>query len=205
MKRVALRMLAILIAGAVAAAFEQQLVADDSTAIAAPTAEQLEFFEAKIRPVLIEQCYECHSGMNTTPKGGLRLDLRDAVMTGGDSGPALVPGKPEDSLLLKALRYDSYEMPPKGKLPDDVIADFEKWIQMGAPDPRTESAAPKATGIDYQKGLAFWAFRPPVKSEVPTIQNQAWAHSDIDRFVLHELEKQNLTPSVHISTNCALP
>jgi hypothetical protein len=195
MKRVALRMLAILIAGAVTAAFEQQLVADDSTASAAPSAEQLEFFEAKIRPVLIEQCYECHSGMNTTPKGGLRLDLRDTVMTGGDSGPALVPGKPEDSLLLKALRYDSYEMPPKGKLPEAVIADFEHWIQMGAPDPRTESAAPKAAGVDYQKGLEFWAFKPPAKPEVPSVQNQAWAHSDIDHFVLHELEKRNLKPS----------
>ncbi len=195
MKRVALRMLAILIAGTVTAAFEQQLAADDLPAGASPTAEQLEFFEAKIRPVLIEHCYECHSGMNSTPKGGLRLDLHDALMTGGDSGPALVPGKPEDSLLLKALRYDSYEMPPKGKLPEAVIADFEHWIQMGAPDPRTESAAPKAAGVDYQKGLEFWAFRPPVKSKVPSTQDQTWAHSEIDRFVLHELEKRNLKPS----------
>jgi hypothetical protein len=172
-----------------------QLWADDVGVKDAITPEQLEFFEAKIRPVLIEQCYECHSGKNSTPKGGLRLDLRDTLMTGGDSGPALVPGKPADSLLLKALRYESYEMPPKGKLPEAVIADFERWIQMGAPDPRTESAAPKATGVDYQKGLEFWAFRPPLKPEIPTVQNQAWAHSDIDHFVLHELEKRNLKPS----------
>jgi hypothetical protein len=195
MKRVALRMVAILMAFAVTAVLEQQLVAEDLNATATPTAEQLEFFEAKIRPVLIEHCYECHSGMNSTPKGGLRLDLRDALMTGGDSGPALVAGKPDDSLLLKALSYDSYEMPPKGKLPEAVIADFERWIQMGAPDPRTESAAPKAAGVDYQKGLEFWAFRPPVKSEVPSVHNQEWAHSDIDRFVLHELEERNLKPS----------
>lgn len=195
MKRVALRMLATLMAAAATVVFVHRLVAEDSPVVSSPTAEQQEFFEAKIRPVLIEHCYECHSGMNTTPKGGLRLDLRDTVMTGGDSGPALVPGKPEDSLLLKALRYDSYEMPPKGKLPEAVIADFEHWIQMGAPDPRTESAAPKTTGIDYQRGLEFWAFKPPVKSDVPSVQNQAWAHTDIDRFVLHELEKRNLKPS----------
>lgn len=172
-----------------------RLWADDVAAKNALTAEQLEFFEAKIRPVLVEQCYECHSGMSTTPKGGLRLDLREALMTGGDSGPALVPGKPEDSLLLKALRYESYEMPPSGKLSDAVVADFERWIQMGAPDPRTESAAPKSAGIDYRKGLEFWAFRPPLKAELPAVQNQTWAHSDIDRFVLHELEKRNLKPS----------
>ena len=195
MKCAVLRMLAILMAGSVTAVFGQLQAAEDLPVSASPTAEQLEFFEAKIRPVLVEQCYECHSGTNATPKGGLRLDLRDTLMSGGDSGPALVPGKPEESVLLKALRYESYEMPPKGKLPEAVIADFERWIQMGAPDPRTESAAPKATGVDYQKGLEFWAFKSPVKSEVPSVQNQAWAHSDIDRFVLHELAKRNLKPS----------
>ena len=89
MKRALLRILAILMTGTVIAVFEQVQAAEDLTASASPTAEQLEFFETKIRPVLIEQCYECHSGINATPKGGLRLDLRDTLMSGGDSGPEI--------------------------------------------------------------------------------------------------------------------
>ena len=115
-------------------------------------AEQTEFFESRIRPMLVAHCYECHSGEAATPKGGLRLDLRETTLAGGDSGPAIISGKPADSPLLQALRYESLEMPPKGKLPESVIADFERWIQMGAPDPRTEAATKKATGINYSQG-----------------------------------------------------
>ena len=104
------------------------------------SAEQTEFFESKIRPTLVTHCYECHSGQAATPKGGLRLDLRETTFAGGDSGPAVIAGKPVESPLMQALRYERFEMPPTGKLPDTVIADFERWIQMGAPDPRTEVA-----------------------------------------------------------------
>src|SRR5436190_16274998 len=103
-----------------------------------PDAQGVAFFESKIRPVLIEHCYQCHSAQaqaNKKLKGSLLLDTRDGLRKGGDSGPALVPGKPDDSLLIKALRYEATKMPPKGKLPDDVVADVARWVQMGAPDP----------------------------------------------------------------------
>ncbi len=157
--------------------------------------EQADFFESKIRPVLVSHCYECHSGDQATPKGGLRLDLRDTTLAGGDSGPSVVAGKPGESTLLQALRYESFEMPPKGKLPDTVIADFERWIEMGAPDPRIEAATKKATGIDYQKGLEFWAFKPPVKTAPSRFLNATWPRNDIDHFVLLELEKHKLKPA----------
>ena len=100
-----------------------------------------DFFEKKIRPVLIEHCYRCHSAESKKLKGGLRLDTRRAIRRGGESGdPSVVPGEPEKSLLLAALRYEDLEMPPDRKLPSRVIADFEKWIRMGAPDPRDDAA-----------------------------------------------------------------
>jgi len=102
--------------------------------------EAVQFFEQKIRPVLVQHCYSCHSVEAQSAKklqGGLYLDSAAGATTGGDTGPALVPGKSGESLLLKALKYDGVEMPPAGKLPDEVIADFAKWIDLGAPDPRT--------------------------------------------------------------------
>ena len=103
----------------------------------------VEFFESRIRPVLVKHCYECHSSAAAEAKGGLLLDFRDGGQKGGESGPAIVPGHPEESLLIEAVRYDSFEMPPSGKLPDSVIADFEQWIRSGAADPRVK--APSAT------------------------------------------------------------
>ena len=93
------------------------------------------FFESKIRPVLIEHCYECHAADSKIVRGGLLLDSRDSMRKGGDSGAAVVPNDPDNSLLLEALRHESFEMPPSERLPDSVIADFEKWIRNGAPDP----------------------------------------------------------------------
>ena len=182
--------LPIWIAGFHAFAITAPVAADDVV-----NAEQTQFFETKIRPVLVAHCYECHSGEAATPKGGLRLDLRETILAGGDSGPAVIVGKPAESPLLQALRYESFEMPPKGKLPDSVIADFERWIQMGVPDPRTEVATKKATGIDYRKGLEFWAFKPPVRVPLPDVVDAAWARNGIDRFVLSELEKRGLKPA----------
>src|SRR5436190_19921013 len=110
-----------------------------------PSAAGLEFFEKNVRPVLVRHCYSCHSAEAKKLKGGLRLDSRDGLLKGGDSGPAVVPGKPEESRLIKAVRYadDELKMPPKEKLPAAVLADLEAWIKMGAPDPR-EKAAPQA-------------------------------------------------------------
>src|SRR5205085_2453119 len=113
-------------------------------------------FEAKIRPVLVERCYECHG--ETKQKGGLRLDSKAALLKGGDSGPIIVLGKPAESLLVKALRYEDPKMPPKGRLPESVVTDFVKWIEQGAPDPRDGSVAAKT--IDFAEARRFWSFRP---------------------------------------------
>jgi len=169
-------------------------VARSSADAAEPSPEQVEFFEQKIRPVLVTHCLECHGGEETA-QGNLRLDSRDGMRTGGDSGPVLVPGKARDSLLIKALRYQDLEMPPKGRLPDSVIADFEAWIGMGAPDPRTDVIAKKPAEIDYQTGLQFWAFQKPVLHQPPAVRDADWPLSDIDRFILSKLEAANLPPA----------
>src|SRR5204863_9118444 len=109
------------------------------------SADQVEFFEKKIRPIFVERCYKCHSVQAEKVKGGLLLDSREGLLKGGDSGPAIVPGEPEKSILIKALRQtDELRMPMKEKLPDDQIADFVAWVKMGAPDPRIAARAPAA-------------------------------------------------------------
>ena len=110
--------------------------AEVSAAEQPATKAGITFFEQKIRPVLVKHCYKCHSGRARKLQGKFRLDSRDLIRKGGETGPAVVAGKPADSLLLDAIRYKSLEMPPDGKLPARVIADFETWIRMGAPDPR---------------------------------------------------------------------
>ena len=161
----------------------------------ASAAEDIEFFESKIRPVLAENCYKCHSSEAANKgklKGGLLLDSRDAIRKGGDSGPAVVPGNVAESLLLKALRQEDMEMPPKGKLPDSIIADFTKWIESGAADPRDKpSVALKDNTIDATN---HWAFAKPEKSAVPAVKNTSWPQSDLDNFVLHQLEGRKLQP-----------
>ena len=135
-----------------------------NAADASITPEQERFFEAKIRPVLATQCGKCHASTAEKLRGGLKLDSRDALRLGGDSGPVVVPGKPEESLLIRAIRYrdDELRMPPKARLPDTVIADFENWITMGAPDPRTGPSRNTAIpSIDLAKGREFWSFRFP--------------------------------------------
>src|SRR5262245_23004372 len=106
--------------------------------------EAVEFFERKVRPVLVEHCAACHSGEPGKRKGGLSLASRAAVRRGGDRGPAVVAGKPGESLLIQAIRHsdEALRMPPKGRLPEAVIADLERWVQLGAPDPREETATP---------------------------------------------------------------
>jgi hypothetical protein len=152
-----------------------------------PTPEQLTFFEKKIRPVLVDHCYKCHSAETEKVKGELLLDTREALRKGGASGAALVAGNPDKSLLIKALRYQdpSMAMPPKGKLSDQVIADFEAWIKMGAPDPREGKASAIARPeINIEKGRTFWAFQPPTPHASPEIKVPQFAiHNAIDAFV----------------------
>jgi hypothetical protein len=137
------------------------LVATAASLMAAePTADQIEFFEKKIRPVLVRECYECHAADSKVLQAGLRLDNRESLIKGGDGGPVVVPGNAKKSALIAALKYESTEMPPKGRLPDDVIADFEHWIDQGAADPR-EGTATTATTIDVEQGRQFWSFVPP--------------------------------------------
>jgi hypothetical protein len=150
-------------------------------------AEDHAFFESKVRPVLLEYCYECHSGENT--KGGLALDTKQGWEKGGDTGPAIVPGKPDESLLIKAVRYhdDDLAMPPKkkgGKLPEAVIADLVEWVKMGAPDPRV--AAAKIAGMKADEAKAWWAFQPLPKVD---------ASKSIDDFIDAKLANAKLTPA----------
>ena len=157
-----------------------------------------DFFESKIRPVLAEHCYGCHSTEAKKQRGGLLLDTKAALLAGGDTGPALVPKKPKESLLIKALRYDDPElrMPPKGKLPAAVIADFEKWVSLGAPDPRVATKTEQKRGaIDLDEGRKFWAFQPPRLTPPPKVKEVAWPSNDIDRFILGKLEEKQLKPA----------
>ncbi|MEQ1854407.1 MAG: c-type cytochrome domain-containing protein, partial [Chthoniobacteraceae bacterium] len=130
-----------------------------------PTAAETAFFEKHIRPVLVEKCYDCHSVKAEKIKGGLTLDTRDGLRRGGDSGQVVIPGDAEKSALITAIRYQNSDlaMPPKkagGKLPDAVIRDFEQWVKMGAPDPRTDSAPPIAKKYDTSAAKNWWAFQP---------------------------------------------
>ncbi|MBK7997191.1 MAG: PSD1 domain-containing protein [Verrucomicrobia bacterium] len=163
------------------------------------TPEHMEFFERKIRPVLVEHCYECHSSGAKKIKGGLVLDSRAGVMKGGDTGAAITPGDPEASLLIQAMRHaDPALVMPKQKLPDHVIADFETWVKMGAPDPRIEdtvAVAQAKSAIDWNKAREWWSFRPLKAPPVPGVKQKRWAKNDLDRFILARLEKENLKPA----------
>jgi hypothetical protein len=155
----------------------------------------VEFFERKIRPLLVERCYECHSAQAEKLKGGLFLDTKEGVLKGGDSGPAIVPGNPDKSLLIKAVRYtsDDLQMPPKNKrLPDEQIADLEEWVKMGAPDPRTGQEAVRG---DARSSKDHWAFQPIKPVSLPTVRNTRWIQSPVDAFILAKLEEKGLTPN----------
>jgi mono/diheme cytochrome c family protein len=157
--------------------------------------EDLAFFEKNIRPLLTEHCLECHGEKKT--KGGLRLDTREGWLTGGDAGPAIVPGEPDKSLLITAVRYTDrdLQMPEKRKLPDAQIALLEQWVKMGAPDPRTGTVAKKPEGLSLEAGRQFWSYRPVQKPTVPTVQDAHWPRNDIDRFILAKIEAAGLKPA----------
>ena len=166
----------------------------------AADAKAAEFFEQRVRPVLVNSCYRCHSAEAKEVKGGLRLDTRDGIRKGGTSGPAVVPANLKDSRLLEAIRYHDpdTQMPPDGKLPDAVIADFERWIEAGAADPRGGQGivAPAAKVVDPAEARrTHWAFQPPRKPPVPAVKTADWPRGEIDQFVLARLEDKGLTPA----------
>lgn len=161
-------------------------------------AESVQFFESKIRPVLVEHCYRCHSADGQGVRGGLAVDNRDALLAGGESGPAIVPGNLEDSVLWNAINYRDYRMPPKNPLPKDVIEDFRKWIEMGAPDPRVSTGVvvhSKVTTEDIEKGRDFWAFKKPMRVEPKTTKHSSWAQTQIDKHVASQWEENELDPA----------
>ncbi len=174
----------------------QLLAADKSTTVDKPTEphptkEGIEFFEKKIRPILVTKCYACHSAAKGDPKAGLVLDTREGLRKGGESGAAVVPRDPDGSLLVEALRHEGLEMPPKEKLSDEVIANFVKWIEMGAPDPRGNVVK---KGLNLAEARLFWAYQPPKQQTPPSTKDKRWARTDIDRFVLAALEAKGLKP-----------
>ncbi|MFV2068977.1 MAG: PSD1 and planctomycete cytochrome C domain-containing protein [Pirellulales bacterium] len=167
-------------------------------AAAADDPAGIEFFEKHIRPVLAEHCYKCHGANAKQREAGLRLDVREASRRGGESGPAVVPGDPEKSLLIASIRYGdaSLEMPPDGRISKKIVANFEKWIAMGAPDPRDDPAAAdgQASGAADATETRLWSFQTPRWRAAPKVENQEWPRTSIDRFVLHRLEERPLEP-----------
>ena len=167
--------------------------------------QELTFFEDHIRPLLENRCYKCHSAKATELHANLYLDSRPGWQKGGDSGAAIVPGKPAESLLVQAIGYAedaATQMPPEGKLPDKEIALLTKWIEMGAPDPRSEAAKhAKQRTIDLESERHHWAYQPLTNIMPPNDQqlegsDPKWLVSPIDRFVLAKLREGSITPNV---------
>jgi hypothetical protein len=160
--------------------------------------EKLEFFESKVRPILVQRCYECHSGQESN--GGLRLDYREGLLKGGDSGPALQADEPQGSLLLRAIRYQNadLQMPPSGKLDASEIEVLETWVAQGAFDPRADlpsGSSDKPQGMSIPDGRNFWSMMPLKPVEVPRAVDADWCRNPIDAFVLKELDSNGLRPS----------
>jgi Protein of unknown function (DUF1553)/Protein of unknown function (DUF1549)/Planctomycete cytochrome C len=167
-----------------------------------PSSDGTAFFETKIRPVLVKRCYTCHGGA-AQGKGGLKLDNKARLLTGGSSGPPIDLENPEESLLLAAIRYEGPSMPPSGKLPDEIIADFAKWIKMGAPDPREDSTknTTAAAQFDFAEERKAWAYTPPKAHAPPEIHDASWPRGVIDQFVMARQEAAGVRPGPDASPN----
>jgi hypothetical protein len=165
--------------------------------------DAVEFFESNVRPILVEHCYNCHSAQAKSPKGGLRLDSLAGMTKGGDTGPAVVPGDADASLLVQAIRYkdEQTRMPPKGKLPDATIAALEQWVRSGAvmphgPEPSAARIADKKpTSIDFEAARSHWAYQPIRRPAIPQLKDATWPSTAIDSFILSKLESTGLTPA----------
>jgi hypothetical protein len=159
-----------------------------------------EFFEKQVRPLLVEQCFQCHSDAKKKPKGNLRLDSRAGVLKGGDSGPAAVAGKPDESLLVKAIHYkmDGLKMPKNGKLKDADIAVLTRWVEMGLPWPAAGDEKPIATTKKFEiseEQRKFWSFQPVKVAAPREVTDRAWAKSEIDRYLLAAMVAQRVKPA----------
>lgn len=174
--------------------FVSNAQADDQNVV---PAVRFEHFERKIRPLLIEHCYSCHSSQAKTVHGGFRLDSAEALARGGDSGPAVEEKNPRQSLLLTVVQYNGdMQMPPTGKLSELEIAEFTAWIEHGAPMPASAEPAERLDGeIDFELGRKFWSFQPAVVQTVPVVKDADWPRSRIDSFVLAAMDREGLKPS----------
>jgi cytochrome c553 len=166
---------------------------------AEPAGEAVEFFEKEIRPLLVARCHECHGDVEK-PKGGLRLTSRAGLMTGGETGPAAVPGKPSESLLIEAVRYQGLKMPPKAKLPEAEIEKLVRWVELGVPWPDSPHPKVAPTPVEPEFKITdtqrrFWSFQAVRPQTMPSVQDAAWPLTAIDRFVLARLESRGLRPN----------
>lgn len=162
-----------------------------------PSDEEIQYFERKIRPILAHRCYSCHSNDAKVLRGGLRLDTAASVQKGGDSGPTLVAGQPDASLLIHSILYDSdIQMPPKGRLPDAEIKELTEWVKRGAPFPKSlVEPDQKARQINFDEGRRFWSFQPVSRQPLPEVKDSQWPKSRVDAFVLSSMEREGLVPA----------
>ena len=161
-------------------------------------ARSVEFFEAEIRPLLAKRCFGCHGPEAKRLEGGLLMNGRQSLLEGGDTGPAITPGKPDESLLIEAITYEGdYEMPPKGKMPDEEIALLTKWIEMGAPWPESAAQGPDPrTGFDLEsRKKSHWAWQPIRDPQPPKVKQRDWPLDSLDQFILARLEAEGLSPN----------
>src|SRR5262245_60002672 len=178
----------VMVALCLLAAATRPTAADGST-----SAEGAKYFEAHVRPVLQTHCVSCHGGEKV--RGGLWLPSRDAARMGGDTGPAVAPGKPADSLMIKAVSHGSeLKMPPKGKLAQAQIDALTKWVEMGAPWPAGEIRHAGPPPVD-DRARNFWSFHPVVRPSVPAVKRADWVTTPIDAFILAKLEAAGLQPA----------
>ncbi|MEK6238416.1 MAG: DUF1549 domain-containing protein, partial [Planctomycetales bacterium] len=165
-----------------------------------PTREQLKFFEKSVRPVLANRCLKCHGA--DKQEGDLRLDSLSAIKSGGESGPAVQPGKPAKSLLVEAIQWESLEMPPKDPLPAKEIKVLVAWVKMGAPWPSNENRGEltiRQRTIISDKDRSWWAFQPVKDPPVPNVDDQGWSRNDVDRFIFRRLASEGISPSEEAS------
>ncbi|MCB1065569.1 MAG: PSD1 domain-containing protein [Verrucomicrobiae bacterium] len=178
---------------------------------AASEAEDRAFFESKIRPILVTHCYECHSQDAEKIGGKLLLDTPDAFRKGGESGPPMVSGNPDESLIVQSLRWEHLEMPPEKPLPAQVVNDFVTWVKMGAPDPRDSekaksiAAAEASKLVDDPAATTHWSFQPVTNPAVPEVSDPDWGRDPIDDFVLAGIDGAELSPTEDAPPATLLP
>jgi hypothetical protein len=172
------------------------LGADNAKAVD-PTTEGIAFFEKSVRPLFVKHCYKCHSSSKGEDKGGLVLDSQAGWMDGGDSGPAIIPGKITESILIEAIEQKDpdFAMPPKYKLSSSEIENLKKWVSMGAPDPRDGTPVkPAPSKINIAEGRKFWSFQPARSSTLPNVKDKNWVNDPIDRYILDKQASKKLVP-----------